>query len=46
MGNIHDINDLNLIEPFEKFPGAVILNEDLGHCLQLFNIIVKLPEIA
>ena len=31
--NIHDITDLNLVEPFQKFPGAVILNEHLG-CLQ------------
>ena len=32
--NIHDIIDLNLVEPFEKFPGAVILNEHLGYWLQ------------
>ena len=27
---IHDLSDLNLIEPFQEFPGAVILNENLG----------------
>ena len=31
--NINDLSDLNLIEPFQEFPGAVILNENLGRWL-------------